>query len=226
MSKPGWQKFLAADGVDDWVVLHGGAAAVFRVPTMGDAARLAAAIATVPSIGGSGALLTVADGRLGVRLSRPRVRRAGGGQRHRPAGPRLDGVDAGARPGQAVPARDARRCVRRLRTRRGAGGGGRGRGRPDRRQLGGAAPVPRGSSCARLSSCLSRKRAGRSATGSGGRDPPPNDDVVHAGSGQDALYLAKRVGRRKVAPGASNASITSSMTARVPPTSRMFMTKS
>jgi hypothetical protein len=54
----------------------------------------------------------------------------------------------------------------------------------------------------------------------------PHDDVVHAGSGQDALYLAKRGGRRKVAPGASDASITSSMTARVRPTSRMVMTKS
>ena len=53
MSKQGWQKFLAADSVDDWVVLHGGAAAVLRVPTMGDAALLAAAIATVPSIEGS-----------------------------------------------------------------------------------------------------------------------------------------------------------------------------
>jgi 4a-hydroxytetrahydrobiopterin dehydratase len=70
MSKQGWQEFLAADGVDDWVVLHGGAAAVFRVSTMGDAARLAAAIADVPGIEGSGALLTVADGRLAVHLTR------------------------------------------------------------------------------------------------------------------------------------------------------------
>ncbi len=27
MSEQGWQAFLAADGVDDWVVLHGGATA-------------------------------------------------------------------------------------------------------------------------------------------------------------------------------------------------------
>ena len=30
MSQEGWQGFLAAEGVEDWVVLHGGATAVFR----------------------------------------------------------------------------------------------------------------------------------------------------------------------------------------------------
>ena len=30
MSEQGWKEFLAADGVDDWVVLHGGATAVFQ----------------------------------------------------------------------------------------------------------------------------------------------------------------------------------------------------
>ena len=40
MSEQGWRVFLQADGVDDWVVLHGGAAAVFRVPSILDAARL------------------------------------------------------------------------------------------------------------------------------------------------------------------------------------------
>jgi hypothetical protein len=44
----GWQEFLAADGVDDWVVLHGGATAVFGVPSLGEAAQLAAAVAHVP----------------------------------------------------------------------------------------------------------------------------------------------------------------------------------
>jgi 4a-hydroxytetrahydrobiopterin dehydratase len=56
--------------VDDWVVLHGGAIAVFRVPSLGDAAQLAEAIAHVPGLEGSGALLTIADGRLSVRLTR------------------------------------------------------------------------------------------------------------------------------------------------------------
>ncbi len=40
MSEQGWRDFLAADGVDDWVVLDGGAMAVFRV-----VARLEAALA-------------------------------------------------------------------------------------------------------------------------------------------------------------------------------------
>lgn len=68
MSEQGWRKFLAADGVEDWVVLHGGATAVFRVGSLGEAARLAEAVATV--LEGSGALLTIADDRLTVRLSR------------------------------------------------------------------------------------------------------------------------------------------------------------
>jgi 4a-hydroxytetrahydrobiopterin dehydratase len=70
MSEQGWQEFLAAEGVDDWVVLHGGATAVFRVASLGEAARLAEAVARVPGLEGSGALLTIADGRLGVRLTR------------------------------------------------------------------------------------------------------------------------------------------------------------
>ena len=70
MSEQGWQEFLAAAGVEDWVVLHGGAAAVFRVPGLGEAARLAMAVARIPGLDGSGALLTVADDRLSVRLTR------------------------------------------------------------------------------------------------------------------------------------------------------------
>ena len=59
MSEQGWQEFLAAEGVEDWVVLHGGATAVFRVSSLGEAASLAAAVAQVPGLDGSGALLTV-----------------------------------------------------------------------------------------------------------------------------------------------------------------------
>ena len=47
MSEQGWREFLAAEGVDDWVVLHGGATAVFRVPSLGEAAQLAEAVAQV-----------------------------------------------------------------------------------------------------------------------------------------------------------------------------------
>jgi hypothetical protein len=51
VSKQGWRDFLAADGVDDRVVLHGGAALVFRVPSLRAAARLAEAIAEGPGRG-------------------------------------------------------------------------------------------------------------------------------------------------------------------------------
>jgi 4a-hydroxytetrahydrobiopterin dehydratase len=70
VSEQGWQEFLAAEGVDDWVVLHGGATAVFRVPSLGEAAQLAGAVAHVPGLEGSGALVTIADDRVSVRLSR------------------------------------------------------------------------------------------------------------------------------------------------------------
>ena len=70
MSEQGWQEFLAAEGVDDWVVLHGGATAVFRAGSLADAARLAGAIAQVAGLEGSGALLTIADADLTVRLTR------------------------------------------------------------------------------------------------------------------------------------------------------------
>jgi 4a-hydroxytetrahydrobiopterin dehydratase len=70
MSEEGWHCFLAAEGVDDWVVLHGGATAVFRVGSLSDAARLAEAVAEAPGIAGAGVLLTLADRRVTVRLSR------------------------------------------------------------------------------------------------------------------------------------------------------------
>jgi 4a-hydroxytetrahydrobiopterin dehydratase len=70
MSEQGWQRFLAADGVEDWVVLHGGATAVFRVPSLGEAALLAQAVAHIPGLEESGVLLTIAGDRLSVRLCR------------------------------------------------------------------------------------------------------------------------------------------------------------
>jgi 4a-hydroxytetrahydrobiopterin dehydratase len=70
MSEQGWRDFLAAEGVDDWVVLHGGATAVFHVRSLGEAARLAEAVTGVQGFEGSGSLLTIADARLTVRLSR------------------------------------------------------------------------------------------------------------------------------------------------------------
>ena len=70
MSEQGWQAFLAAEGVGDWVVLHGGATAVFAVATLGEAARLAEAVAKIPGVEGSGLLLTLADDQVTVRLTR------------------------------------------------------------------------------------------------------------------------------------------------------------
>ena len=70
MSEQGWREFLSAEGVDDWVVLHGGATAVFNVSSLVEAAQLAEAVARVPGLDGAGALFTIADVRLTVRLSR------------------------------------------------------------------------------------------------------------------------------------------------------------
>ena len=70
MSEQGWRQFLAAEGLEDWVVLHGGATTVFPVGSAREAADLAMAITEVPGFDGAGALLTIADARLTVRLSR------------------------------------------------------------------------------------------------------------------------------------------------------------
>jgi len=70
MNEQGWHGFLEAEGVDDWVVLHGGATAVFRVGSLSEGARLAGAIAEAPGIAGGGVLLTLADIRVTVRLTR------------------------------------------------------------------------------------------------------------------------------------------------------------
>lgn len=45
MSEQGWRDFLGVEGFDDWVVLHGGATAVFRVASLVEAARVTVAVA-------------------------------------------------------------------------------------------------------------------------------------------------------------------------------------
>jgi 4a-hydroxytetrahydrobiopterin dehydratase len=70
VSEDGWRTFLAADGLDDWVVLHGGATAAYGVGSMQEGARLAAAIAAVPGLDDAGAILTISGPRLTVRLTR------------------------------------------------------------------------------------------------------------------------------------------------------------
>lgn len=70
MSDEGWRAFLDADGVEDWVVLHGGATAAFRLDSLGEASRLAAAVVALPDIPGRGVLLTLSDARCTIRLTR------------------------------------------------------------------------------------------------------------------------------------------------------------
>ena len=69
MSEPGWREFVAADDIDDWVVLHGGPTAVFRVASLVEAARLAAAVAEVPGLEPR-TMLTVSADFLTVKLTR------------------------------------------------------------------------------------------------------------------------------------------------------------
>ena len=70
MSEQGWREFLAAEGIGDWVVLHGGATAVFRVRSLGEAAQLAEAFSHIPGLDGSGVLMTMSGDGLSVRLTR------------------------------------------------------------------------------------------------------------------------------------------------------------
>jgi 4a-hydroxytetrahydrobiopterin dehydratase len=70
VSEQGWREFLAAQGVGDWVVLHGGAATAYAVGSLTAATALADAVARVPGLEGSEALLTVSSTRLTVRLAR------------------------------------------------------------------------------------------------------------------------------------------------------------
>jgi 4a-hydroxytetrahydrobiopterin dehydratase len=69
MSEQGWREFLDADGVDDWVVLHGGAAAVFGVGSLGEAARLAEAVADAAGPE-EGIVMSITSDHVGVRLTR------------------------------------------------------------------------------------------------------------------------------------------------------------
>jgi 4a-hydroxytetrahydrobiopterin dehydratase len=70
MSEEGWREFLAADGLDDWVVLHSGATAVYPTSSMSESAHAAVAIADVPGIADSDTVVTVAAHHLSVRISR------------------------------------------------------------------------------------------------------------------------------------------------------------
>ncbi|TQJ31836.1 VOC family protein [Microbacterium sp. SLBN-146] len=69
MSESGWRGFLASAGLDDWSILHGGPTAVYRVESLTNAARLAAAIADLPGLG-LRTVLTLASDRMTVKLTR------------------------------------------------------------------------------------------------------------------------------------------------------------
>ena len=70
MSESGWRAFLAASGVGDWAVLHGGPTAVYRTASLADAAALAQAIAAVPGLDGTHAQINLLSDRVTVRLTR------------------------------------------------------------------------------------------------------------------------------------------------------------
>ncbi len=70
MSEQYWKEFLQADGLEDWVVLHGGPSAVFLTDSLADAAELAHEIAQLPGLDGTHAQLTIVSKSLTVRLTR------------------------------------------------------------------------------------------------------------------------------------------------------------
>jgi 4a-hydroxytetrahydrobiopterin dehydratase len=70
VSEQGWIDFLHAKDATDWVVLHGGATAVFRVGSIAEGADLAAGIVEVPGLADVRPLLTIAADRVTVRLTR------------------------------------------------------------------------------------------------------------------------------------------------------------
>lgn len=70
MSEDGWKAFIAADSLDDWVVLHGGATAFFALGSLVEAAHFAGAIAALPMVAGTDTLISVSDAGTSVRLTR------------------------------------------------------------------------------------------------------------------------------------------------------------
>ena len=73
MSDKGWRAFLAASGIEEWVVLHGGPTAVYRTTSLADAATLAQAIAAVPGLNGTHAQINLLSDRVTVRLTRDQL---------------------------------------------------------------------------------------------------------------------------------------------------------
>jgi 4a-hydroxytetrahydrobiopterin dehydratase len=70
VSEAHWKEFLQAEGLEDWVVLHGGPSAVFLTSSLADAAELARAVAQLPGLEDSHTQLSIVSKRLTVRLTR------------------------------------------------------------------------------------------------------------------------------------------------------------
>lgn len=70
VSEQGWQQFLKAEDLPDWVVLHGGPTAVFHTKSLADAARLAAAITQLDELNNSNAHISLVSSALTIRLTR------------------------------------------------------------------------------------------------------------------------------------------------------------
>jgi 4a-hydroxytetrahydrobiopterin dehydratase len=70
MSDQGWKGFLGAEGLEDWVVLHGGPTAVFQTKTLAAAAELAQTIAQLPGLDGTPAHMSILTKSLTIRLTR------------------------------------------------------------------------------------------------------------------------------------------------------------
>ena len=73
MSESGWRAFLAASGIEEWVVLHGGPTAVYRTSSLAEAAALAQAIAAVPGLDGTHAQINLLSSQVTVRLTRDQL---------------------------------------------------------------------------------------------------------------------------------------------------------
>ena len=70
MSDQGWKAFLEAEGLEDWVVLHGGPTSVFKTKTLADASALAQAIAQLPGLDCTPAHMSILTKSLTIRLTR------------------------------------------------------------------------------------------------------------------------------------------------------------
>jgi len=70
LSEQGWRGFIEADGLDDWVVLHGGPTAVFVTKHFAHSGQLANAFAQLPALHESAAHISILNTRVTVRLTR------------------------------------------------------------------------------------------------------------------------------------------------------------